>query len=212
MKSGFFKSVYYLLVKARRPVRLVNAITFFRVAVFPFFILVLILHRIDIFKWLLLISFLTDALDGFLARKLKANSILGSRLDSIGDDLTVLAGLLGMFVFRWEFLKAEWMPIVIVLGIFLTQTLYALFKYQKTTSFHSLGAKTAAMLQGTFLCSLFFFDAPVYWLFYTALAVTALELLEEIVMVTILPKWKSDVLGIYWALKIKDSEQQPEQE
>jgi CDP-diacylglycerol--glycerol-3-phosphate 3-phosphatidyltransferase len=212
MKSGFLMSVYYLLVKARRPVRLVNAITFFRVAVFPFFILVLILQRIDIFKWLLLISFFTDALDGFLARKLKANSILGSRLDSIGDDLTVLAGLLGMFVFRWEFLKTAWIPIVVVLGIFIIQTLYALFKYQKTTSFHTLGAKTAAMLQGTFLCSLFFFDEPVLWLFYAALVVTALELVEEIVMVTVLPKWKSDVLGIYWALKIKDTEQQPEKE
>lgn len=205
-------SVYYLLVKARRPVRFVNAITFFRVIAFPVFIVLLSLEHIHIFKWLLLVSFLTDALDGVLARKLKANSILGARLDSIGDDLTVLAGLLGMFVFRWEFLKTSWIPIVVVLGIFLIQTLYALFKYQKTTSFHTLGAKTAAMLQGTFLCSLFFFDEPVYWLFYAALVVTALELVEEIVMVTILPKWKSDVLGIYWALKIKNTEQQQEQE
>lgn len=205
-------SVYYLLVKARRPVRFVNAITFFRVIAFPVFIVLLSLEHIHFFKWLLLVSFLTDALDGVLARKLKANSILGARLDSIGDDLTVLAGLLGMFVFRWEFLKTSWIPIVVVLGIFLIQTLYALFKYQKTTSFHTLGAKTAAMLQGTFLCSLFFFDEPVYWLFYAALVVTALELVEEIVMVTILPKWKSDVLGIYWALKIKNTEQQQEQE
>ncbi len=205
-------SVYYLLVKARRPVRFVNAITFFRVIAFPVFIVLLSLEHIHFFKWLLLVSFLTDALDGVLARKLKANSILGARLDSIGDDLTVLAGLLGMFVFRWEFLKTSWIPIVVVLGIFLIQTLFALFKYQKTTSFHTLGAKTAAMLQGTFLCSLFFFDEPVYWLFYAALVVTALELVEEIVMVTILPKWKSDVLGIYWALKIKNTEQQQEQE
>lgn len=205
-------SVYYLLVKARRPVRFVNAITFFRVIAFPVFIVLLSLEHIHFFKWLLLVSFLTDALDGVLARKLKANSILGARLDSIGDDLTVLAGLLGMFVFRWEFLKTSWIPIVVVLGIFLIQTLFALFKYQKTTSFHTLGAKTAAMLQGTFLCSLFFFDEPVHWLFYAALVVTALELVEEIVMVTILPKWKSDVLGIYWALKIKNTEQQQEQE
>lgn len=212
MKSGFFTSVYYLLFKARRPVRLVNTITFFRVAVFPLFILVLALHRMDVFKWLLLVSFLTDALDGFLARKLKSHSILGSRLDSIGDDLTVLAGLLGMFVFRLEFLKAEWIPIALVFGVFLIQLCFALFKYQKTTSFHTIGAKTAAILQGVFLCSLFFFDEPMYWLFYAALIVTALELLEEIVMVTILPKWKSDVLGIYWALKIKTTEQQAEQE
>lgn len=153
-------SVYYLLVKARRPVRFVNAITFFRVIAFPVFIVLLSLEHIHIFKWLLLVSFLTDALDGVLARKLKANSILGARLDSIGDDLTVLAGLLGMFVFRWEFLKTSWIPIVVVLGIFLIQTLFALFKYQKTTSFHTLGAKTAAMLQGTFLCSLFFLMSP----------------------------------------------------
>lgn len=212
MESGFFKSIYYLLFKARRPVRLVNFITFFRVVAFPAFIILLVWQRLDVFKWLLLICFLTDAVDGFLSRKLKANSILGARLDSIGDDLTVLAGLLGMFVFRWEFLKTHWVPIAVVLVIFLIQTLYALFKYQKTTSFHTLGAKTAAILQGIFLCSLFFFDEPVDWLFYTALAVTAVELVEEIIMVTILPKWKSDVLGIYRALKIRNEEPKPEQE
>lgn len=181
--------------------RMVNFITFFRILAFPIFIILLIQGKFDLFKWLLVISFLTDALDGFLARKFKVKSILGSRLDSLGDDLTVLAAVIGLFYYKPEFLKDEWGLIALLFGLFLTQNLYALLKYQRTTSFHTYGAKIAAVLQGVFLCSLYFVDESIDWLFYTTVALTGTELIEEMAIVYVLPQWKTDVPGLYWALK-----------
>ncbi|MGZ4042660.1 MAG: CDP-alcohol phosphatidyltransferase family protein, partial [Bacteroidia bacterium] len=64
-------------------------------------------------------------------------------------------------------------------------------------------AKAAAIFQGIFFILLFLIDQPVYALFYIAWVITILDLLEEIILVFMLPKWQSDVKGIYWVLKEK---------
>lgn len=196
-----FNPLYYLLFQSPRPMRIVNSITFFRVAAFPVFIVLLFLRNEEAFKWLVLVSFLTDAIDGYLARKFNVISILGSRLDSLGDDLTILASFIGVIVFHNNFLAAIWPVILATFVLFMIQLLFALVKYQKTTSFHTYGAKAAAILQGVFLCSLFFFGQPYYPLFYAAMGVTAAELVEEIIMVYVIPTWRADVRGLYWATR-----------
>lgn len=201
-----FNPLYYLLFQARRPIRIVNITSFFRVAAFPVLMVMLWIGNLEAFKWLILASFLTDALDGFLARKLKATSILGSRLDSLGDDLTVFAAFLGILGFRWAFVREEWPLITLTWFLFFVQLGYAVLKYQKPTSFHTYGAKAAAVLQGVFLCSIFFLDTTLYSLFYATVLVTCLELIEETIMVAVLPSWRSDVRGLPSALKLRKTE------
>lgn len=201
-----FNPFYYLLFQAPRAMRLVNAISFFRVAAFPVLIVLLIVGNLQVFKWLILASFITDAIDGFLARKFKVISILGSRLDSLGDDLAVFASFLGVIVFRRDFLVEQWLPISLMWALFFIQLGFAMARYQKPTSFHTYGAKLATVFQGAFLCSLFFLEETLYPLFYATVAVTCLELIEEILMVGVLPAWRSDIRGLYWALKLRAEE------
>jgi phosphatidylglycerophosphate synthase len=189
------------LRKASHVVKLINLITLYRIIAFPVLLLFIFIDRLDIFKWLIIISFLTDAVDGFLARKFKANSILGAKLDSIGDDLTILAAIIGLAVFKMEFLKKEWLIFAIPLFFFFIQLIAAFIRYGKMSSFHTYLAKTAAILQGLFLCSMFLFSNPSYALFYATALVTLLELIEEIVIVMVLPDWKTNVRGLYWVLK-----------
>jgi CDP-diacylglycerol--glycerol-3-phosphate 3-phosphatidyltransferase len=191
------------LLKASHVVKLINLITLYRIIAFPVLLVFIFTHRLDIFKWLIIISFLTDAVDGFLARKFKANSILGAKLDSIGDDLTILAAIIGLVVFKMEFLKKEWLIFAIPLFFFFIQLIAAFIRYGKMSSFHTYLAKTAAILQGLFLCSMFLFSNPTYALFYATALVTLLELIEEIVIVIVLPEWKTNVRGLYWVLKNK---------
>ena len=187
--------------KSHLSYRLINAITLYRIFAAPALFVLAFTDSLDIFKWLIAVSFFTDMIDGYLARKFKVASLLGARLDSIGDDLTILAGITGMFIYRTDFLKEEWMIIAFLLGLFAIQTIYAFLKYGKITSFHTLLAKLSALLQGCFLILLFFIPEPVYPLFYAATICTALDLLEEIVMVYKLPRWKANIKGLYWALK-----------
>ncbi|MBX2963128.1 MAG: CDP-alcohol phosphatidyltransferase family protein [Cyclobacteriaceae bacterium] len=201
-KSGSLTSFYYLLFKSRRPVRIVNTITFFRIVAFPIFIMLLITDQYEAFRWLIVISFITDSLDGFLARKFKVSSILGSRLDSLGDDLTVLAAIAGVFVYHLPFLQQHWMSIVALLMLYLTQVFYSLIKYQKLTSFHTYLGKVAAVSQAMFLVSIFFTEEPITGLYYVTIALTAIEMIEETIMINILPLWRNDVRSFFHAQQL----------
>ncbi len=193
------------LKNASSPVKWVTMVTLYRTIAFPVLLFLIFTNRFDIFKWLLIISFLTDAVDGFLARTFKANSVLGAKLDSIGDDLTILAAVIGLAVAKTEFLKTEWLIFAIPLGLFFIQLAAAIIRYRKISSFHTYLAKTAAVLQGFFLCSMFLFDRPAYWLFYTTALITTLELIEEIIIVFVLREWKTNVRGLFWVLHRKES-------
>ena len=180
---------------------IINGITIYRIVAAPVLVILIFLNQLTIFSWLLAFSFFTDLIDGFLARKFKVISILGARLDSIGDDLTVLAALIGLLVFKFEFIKEEFVILLILFLLFVFQTVFAFVRYGKISSFHTYLAKTAAILQGTFFILIFILTEPLYLLFYAAAFVTALELIEEIILVLMLPKWEANVKGIYWVMK-----------
>ena len=180
---------------------IINAITLYRLISAPLLILLIFTNQFEIFKWMLPVSFFTDAIDGPLARKLNVTSVIGAKLDSIGDDLTVFAGIVGLVVFKSEFMK-EQIVIISIMGIlFLVQLSLALFKYGKMTNFHTYAAKLAAILQGVFLILTFFFEEPLYALFYAASIITLIDVIEEIILVLIIPKWQINVKGLYWILR-----------
>ena len=182
---------------------LINGITLYRIVTAPLLIVLLFRGEQELFKWLLGVSFFTDLIDGVLARTFKVTSILGTRLDSVGDDLTVLVAILGLGVLQPQFFIEQWI-LLLPLGIlFLLQTGFALYRYGKITSFHTYLAKLAALAQGVFLLFFFFFEIIYYPLFYAAAFITMAELAEEIIIVWLLPQWKSNVRGIWWVLQQK---------
>ncbi|WP_158827843.1 CDP-alcohol phosphatidyltransferase family protein [Mucilaginibacter lacusdianchii] len=182
---------------------IVNFITFYRMLAAPVLLYLIFTHQPGIFKWLLAISFFTDAIDGYLARKYQVVSSLGSTIDSIADDLTVLAAIVGIYIFKPDFLKQEIVLGSLLVILYLVQNAYAWLKYGKMTSFHTYTAKIAAVLQGIFLILFHFFNDPIVLLFYIAAIATLIDLVEEIALIFILPVWKTDVKGLYWVIKNK---------
>jgi len=152
---------------------------------------------------MLAISFVTDFIDGFLARKFGVASAFGSFLDSIADDLTILAAIIGVFVLKSQFINDNIVIVSVLLLLDVFQTIFALIKYRKISSFHTYLAKVAAIFQGAFLILIFFLAQPFYLLFYVAAIFTALDLIEEIILVIILRKWEANVKGLYWIFRKK---------
>jgi CDP-diacylglycerol--glycerol-3-phosphate 3-phosphatidyltransferase len=202
-KESADKDIDDLLLRSRPAVRMVSLITVYRIVTFPVIILLLLSENVSVAKWFLLASFTTDAIDGFLARRFNATSVLGAKLDSIGDDLTVLAATFGLSIFQFEFMIQQWIPLCILFGLFLVQIGLALFRYGKISTFHTYLAKLAAVITAVFLLSVYFFDHVHGGLFYAALIVTAIDLIEEIILVLVLPDYRSNVKGLYWVLKEK---------
>ena len=176
--------------------------SFYRIFAAPFLLVLIGLDQRLVFTWLLLISYLTDAIDGYLARKLKLVSSRGSQLDSFGDQITLLVGLIGLFYFETNFITVNLTLIIIAFIPYLIQMLMAYLKYAKATSFHTYLAKLSAIIQSVFiLWSLFF--SPEYALFYVMIIIGLLETFEEITLIFMYDNWASDVKGIYWALRDK---------
>jgi len=176
--------------------------SFYRIFAAPFLVLLIYFDLRLIFTWLLLISYCTDAIDGYLARRLKITSPRGSQLDSFGDQITLLVGLIGLFYFEANFIKANLIIIIIAFVPYIIQMLIAYLKYAKATAFHTYMAKLSAVLQSIFiLWSLFF--SPEYTLFYLMIIIGLLETFEEIALIFMYDNWASDVKGVYWAFRDK---------
>ena len=180
---------------------IVNGITFYRLLAAPVLIYLITAGNIDLFKWLLPVSFFTDAIDGYLARRYKVTSIMGSRIDSVADDLTIVAAIIGIFLLKPAFVKEQSLLIVIMMVLYLTQLVAALVRYGRLSSFHTYAAKLAAVLQGIFLILFFLLPGLPILLFYMAAVATIADLAEEIVLIFLLPAWQSDVKGVFWVKK-----------
>jgi len=187
----------------RKAYRLVNLITFYRLAAAPVLVLLLMEEQFSLFKWLLALSFFTDAIDGWLARRFQVISLLGARIDSVADDFTILVAILGIVYYRPGFLHSEWLLVGIMILLYVIQNGIALVRYHKLTSFHTYAAKAAAVFQGIFLVLFFFLPKPVSLLFYITSILTIIDLTEEIMLALALPKWEANVKGLYWILKTK---------
>jgi CDP-diacylglycerol--glycerol-3-phosphate 3-phosphatidyltransferase len=176
--------------------------SFYRIAAVPLLLILIWFGERQLFTWFLLVSYSTDAIDGYLARKLKITSARGSQLDSVGDQITFMLGLLGLLFFETDFIAANFVLIIIVLAPYLFQMFIAYLKYGKATAFHTYLAKFSALVQGVFILWFLFFG-PVYWLFYIMIIVGLLETLEEISLIFMYDSWVADVKSIFYALKDK---------
>jgi len=185
----------------KRAYHIVNGITFYRLLAVPLLLFLIFTGRAEVFKWFLAVSFFTDAIDGFLARRLKVTSEFGSKLDSVADDLTFVAAIVGVFVLKPHFLQQHLIIVIGLAVLFVIETVFALVKYGRLSSFHTWSAKGAAILQDVFLLLLFFLPQPPYILFYIACIVTAIDLVEEIILIYLLPKWQADVKSLFRVLK-----------
>lgn len=179
----------------------INTITLYRLVSAPFLLVLAISGQLILFKWLVAFSFFTDAIDGPLSRRYGVTSVFGSRLDSIADDATVLVSTVALWIVYPEFVRQQWIIISILFALFAVQTIAALIVFKKVTSFHTYLAKTAAVVQALFFISQFFDFGPAVIVFYVASFITGIQLLEEIILVFVLPEWRSNVKGLLWVLK-----------
>ena len=200
-KATELKDIGILLFRSPTPVRVVNYITLYRIVTVPLLLFFLFNNNLAAYKWLLLASFFTDAIDGYLARRYRATSVLGAKLDSIGDDLTVLAAAIGLFRLHFTFLLEYKLIFIVLFALFAIQVAASFYRYGKISTFHTYLAKIAAVVTAIFLLSVFFVGHVYLPLFYAAAAITGIELVEEIILVAKLKSYRTDVKGLYWVMR-----------
>jgi CDP-diacylglycerol--glycerol-3-phosphate 3-phosphatidyltransferase len=172
-----------------------NAISGARLCATSVLLASVVVRRVELFKWLLLASLLSDILDGLIARAFHLMSKLGAFLDSVADMLTVSIGMLGLVVFQRPFVYGHYRELLLVVVLYVVEIVASLWRYGKLSSFHTLLARVAAYASGIFVMSLFFWGYHG-WLFYIAVGAYVADLSEEMVLIYLLPDWRSDVGGL----------------
>jgi cardiolipin synthase len=89
-----------------------NQITFLRLGILPFFLILILYEK---YAWALLVLFVSaasDALDGLLARSLDQKSALGAYLDPIADKLLLSSSFIVLAMER----KIDWWLTILVIS------------------------------------------------------------------------------------------------
>ena len=149
----------------------------------------------------LIVSLVTDILDGKIARWLGQTSEFGTKLDSWADLVTYATLPLDTYWLRPDLVVTEWPAFVVVVSAFLVPVAIGFVKYRRLTSYHTRGAVFAAYGIGGSVIVLFA-HGPA-WPFRIAAGVLVLAELEEIAMTTVLPVCCSNVPSLKHALAIR---------
>jgi phosphatidylglycerophosphate synthase len=121
-----------------------NLVSGARIALMPAVLMMAVAGSRRWFLILLVISLVTDALDGFLARRLNAFSEFGRKLDSAADYLTMIVGLAGIALLWPDTMKRELPWVAAGVGAFFAVVVYGFVRLGRAPCYHTWGAKLGA--------------------------------------------------------------------
>jgi CDP-diacylglycerol--glycerol-3-phosphate 3-phosphatidyltransferase len=150
---------------------------------------------------LLLISMLTDAVDGFVARRFNQTTSLGAKLDSWADLSTQLALPFCGWWLRPEVVRQEAPFLATGIFVYLAAIAIGFLKFRRLTSYHTWGGKLSAIAVAAAVV-VFFANGPG-WPFRIAMPIVILACLEEIAITAVLPARRADVPSLWHALQIR---------
>ncbi|HRR49983.1 MAG TPA: CDP-alcohol phosphatidyltransferase family protein [Bacteroidales bacterium] len=195
-------------MKEKQLFNIPNILTLYRIAVFPLILGFILSGKENLFAIFVIINLLTDVADGFIARKFKLETEFGAKIDSFADDLTYLAAIIGIFVFKWEDFMPYMTSFLIFVGFLIIPIIVYLIRLGKIPSFHLYMTKIGGYIQGLFFFCLFTIGF-VPSLYYFMIVWGILGSLEHLAIQFYLKKEiRSNVKGLYWVLKEKKIEKQ----
>ena len=171
-----------------------NLLSMARLVLVPVLIALAVAAKAQVFLMVLAVSLLSDAFDGYLARKLNQATELGAKLDSWGDVLTYGAMIFGLY-WVWPQIFAEqlWFLVAATLS-FVVPVVYAFRKFGEYPSYHTLGAKTAAVLMAPAFYSLILLGWDLF--FQAVIVFHIVVAFEEMAITSLLSRPRTDVISI----------------
>jgi CDP-diacylglycerol--glycerol-3-phosphate 3-phosphatidyltransferase len=161
----------------------------------PFILLLVFLNQRHGTALLFLLSFCTDAVDGFVGRTFHMNTRRLQRLDSLADMSLLSTGLIAFLFFEFAFAVKHLISLSGVLSLYILQVFFALKRYGKVSSFHTLAARFAAVVQTLFITFSLFYEPKVYFYYFTV-AISLFETLGESALIAVHRQYPGHVNSI----------------
>jgi len=179
-----------------------NLLSGYRLAAAPVAAWMALVGNRDAFFILIIISVISDLVDGPIARWLGQDSEIGARLDTIADACTVLVGILGLYVFERDALLPELPWLYLFLASYGAAAVACLAKFGRLPAYHLYLSKIAAVCAGTFVVWLYMVDYSRQF-FLAVLSVGVLANFDSLLATLRLERFRSDI-GSLFCLSAKE--------
>ncbi len=181
-----------------------NIISSYRLLVDPVILYFIIAGKENLFSIFLIINLLSDALDGFLARRLKQETEIGAKLDGFADNFTYVLAFIGIFVFKMEDIRPHMISFIFMITMLVSTVIVSLVKFRKFPTYHLYTTKAGGYIEGGFFILLFSvgFITPYY---YLVVAWAVMGAIECITINLMIPEMRSDIKGLYWVIRERNA-------
>lgn len=153
------------------------------------------------FVGLLAAGLLTDVLDGYLARRLRAESEFGRKLDSVADYVTMICGIAGIALLWPDIMRHELPWVIAGVGAFFAVVVFGLVKLGRAPCYHTWAAKGFAVACVVSLVPLLAGWAA--WPFHVAITLQILGGVEEVLIVLLIPEHRGEVATAWHAWRLR---------
>ncbi|MSU59859.1 MAG: CDP-alcohol phosphatidyltransferase [Pedosphaera sp.] len=178
-----------------------NFLSLLRLGLVPVLLLLAWNELAQIFLFSLILSLITDAADGYLARRLNATSPLGAKLDSWADFTTTLALPFCAWWLRPDAIRAEAVAIGVAVFFYVAPIVIGFLKFRRLTSYHTWLAKTCAVVLAVVV--VVFFAGGPGWPWRVLAPLVVICGLEEIAITVLFREWRANVPTLWHAREIK---------
>ena len=151
----------------------------------------------DAFFVLIIISIGSDLIDGPIARWLDQVSEIGAKLDTIADACTVLATILGLYLFERATLQPELPWLYLFLASYAAAAIACLAKFGVLPAYHLYLSKTAAFLAGAFIVWLYVVDYSRQF-FLAVMGLGLLANFESLLTTLRLKRFRTDIGSLFF--------------
>ncbi|MBT5387973.1 MAG: CDP-alcohol phosphatidyltransferase family protein [Porticoccaceae bacterium] len=172
-----------------------NLLSLLRLGLVPVLVWLATEQMGQVFLLVLVVSLVSDVLDGYLARKLNQASELGAKLDSWGDILTYAAMMLGLHLIWPDIFAKQAGFLIATMLAFTLPTLAAFRKFGGYPSYHTWGAKLAAVLMAPAYYVLILWGEDSF--FRAVILLHVLVAAEELAITFLLREPRSNVVSVF---------------
>ena len=176
-----------------------NFLSAYRICAAPVAVVVAVAGLRELFAVLIVVSLLSDWIDGVIARNFGQRTDIGARLDTLGDNLTLLAGAIGLFILEWEGISPELPLFATYVAIHGIGVGLSLAKFGSMPAYHLYLSKAAAVLAALFFISTMLFGFSP-WFFRLTVVVGIIAKVECVLVTLALQRDATDLRSIFWVL------------
>lgn len=171
-----------------------NFLSMLRLFLVPVLATAAALNKANLFLLVLAISLVSDMLDGYFARKLDQVTELGARLDSWADMATYAMMIMGLYAIWPTIFSQQFIFLMAATLSYLMPVVISLCRFSTFPSYHTWGAKLAALLIAPAFYLLILNDQQLFFRFVIIFHV--IVALEEIAITFFLKKPQTNVASI----------------